>query len=564
MTSLRFSLAQHDFPAGAVAGNAARMSRLLERAGNHGAALVAFPELALSGCPPQDLLLRPDFLDDCETGLESLGVEAKGPAALFGMPRRDDGVLRNAAAWLMPGHPAEFMYKQVLGDAAVSDDRRYFQGGNRSCVVDVNGIRLAFLVGEDIRHEGPAARAADAGAELIIVIAAAPWRGVVPSCREALLSDRARASGCAIAYVNLVGGQDDLLFDGTSMLINADGAIVARGPTFGDALLHCRFDADSRTLHAEDWPKTAVMTAEATLYKGLMRGIRDYVGKSGFENVLLGLSGGIDSALTLALAVDALGADRVAAVMLPSRYTSAVSLDGARAQAQALGVEYRVLPIEPSLERMLETLQPAFAGKPVDTTEENLQARIRGALLMALGNKHGKLLLATGNKSEMAVGYSTLYGDMCGAYAPLRDVYKTRVYRLSRWRNSVAGSEPGWLLPPESGAAPAAARTGVDPAPPIPLAVIERPPSAELRADQTDQDSLPPYDELDAILELFIEDEQAPADIMAAGHVADTVQRVTRLVLRNEFKRRQAPPGPGVTRRGFGRERRYPINSGWY
>ncbi|HET7300662.1 MAG TPA: NAD+ synthase [Oleiagrimonas sp.] len=540
MTRLRFALAQHDFPVGAVVDNAARVRRLLTEAKAGHAALVAFPELTLSGYPPEDLLLRPSFLAACANELKTLAGDTDGCAAVLGFPHQHaSGALYNAAAVLRGGEVAQLAYKQVLPNYAVFDEKRYFTACENTCVFDLDGVRVALLVCEDIWSGAPVAQAASAGAELILVINASPWDATKQAQREAMLTRHARTSGCAIAYINLVGGQDDLLFDGASMLVNPDGRIAARAPAFADALLFCEFDAATRTLHADDWPAAQHESDEAVLYAGLVRGIRDYVGKNGFKDVLLGLSGGIDSALTLALAADALGPEHVTAVMLPSRYTSEISHDGARIQAETLGVDYHVLPIEPPFEAMLDTLQPAFAGKVPDLAEENLQARIRGAMLMALSNKHGKLLLATGNKSEMAVGYATLYGDMCGAYAPLKDVYKTAVYRLARWRNEL------------------------DSDPMIPWAVIERPPSAELRANQTDQDSLPDYDELDAILEAFIEDEKAQAEIIAAGHDADTVHRVTRLVLVNEFKRRQAAPGPKVTRRAFGRERRYPISSGW-
>ncbi|HET7359344.1 MAG TPA: NAD+ synthase [Rhodanobacteraceae bacterium] len=539
MATLRLALAQHDFPVGAVAANAARMRELLEEARIAGASLVAFPELSLCGYPPEDLLLRPSFLAECAAQLQALATATGDVAALVGHPHADGDGSCNAASLLRGGRVACTARKQALPNYAVFDERRYFRPGTRSEVADIGGIRVGLLICEDVWEPAPAMQAAAAGAELLLVINASPWDGAKQREREALLAERARASGCAIAYLNLVGGQDDLLFDGASLLVDADGRIAARAPAFADALLLCEFDSASRRLRAQAWPVAADAGAEATLYAGLRRGVRDYVDKNGFSGVLLGLSGGIDSALTLALAVDALGAERVAAVMLPTRYTSQLSLDGARAQAEALGVDYQVLSIEAALETMLATLLPAFAGKPVDTAEENLQARIRGALLMALSNKHGGLLLATGNKSEMAVGYATLYGDMCGGYAPLKDVYKTVVYRLARWRNE--------------------AHDG----PVIPAAVIGRPPSAELRHDQTDQDSLPPYDELDAILERFIEGEQSQADIVAAGFTAAVVQRVARLVLANEFKRRQAAPGPRVTRRAFGRDRRYPISSAW-
>jgi NAD+ synthase (glutamine-hydrolysing) len=400
------------------------------------------------------------------------------------------------------------------------------------------------LIWEDVCQPDPATQAAAAGAELLVVINASPWDGSKQVEREAVLQARARETGCALAYLNLVGGQDEVVYDGSSMLVNGDGSIAARAPAFVAALLWAEFDPAMRTWSAQDWPAPADRSPEATLYAALVRGTRDYIDKNGFGGVLLGLSGGIDSALTLALAVDALGAQRVTAVMMPTRYTSPLSLDGARAQAERLGVDYHVIGIEPTYQSFIAALTPAFAGKAADTTEENLQSRIRGTMLMALSNKHGRLLLATGNKSEMAVGYATLYGDMCGAYAPLKDVYKTVVYRLSRWRNArAAQAGEGDVIPAE---------------------VIERPPSAELRDNQTDQDSLPPYDELDAILERFIEREQSQAEIVAQGFAADVVRRVVRLVLLNEFKRRQSAPGPRVTTRAFGRERRYPITSGWH
>ncbi|HEX7732393.1 MAG TPA: NAD+ synthase, partial [Rhodanobacter sp.] len=402
-----------------------------------------------------------------------------------------------------------------------------------------------------------------AGAELILVINASPWDAAKAAEREAVLRARARETGCAIAYLNLVGGQDEVVYDGGSLLVNGDGSIAARAPAFVDALLWTEFDPATRTLRAERWPVAGDACSEAVLYAALVRRIRDYIDKNGFPGVLLGLSGGIDSALTLALAVDALGAERVTAVMMPTRYTSRLSLDGARAQAERLGVDYHVIGIEPMTDAFLAALAPAFGGKAADTTEENLQSRTRGVILMALSNKHGRLLLATGNKSEMAVGYCTLYGDMCGAYAPLKDVYKTVVYRLARWRNRAGIRDSGFGIceEPLSGEAPLCRIP--NPQSPIPEEVIDRPPSAELRDNQTDQDSLPPYEVLDAILERFIEGEQSQAEIVAAGFAADVVHRVVRLVLANEFKRRQSAPGPRVTTRAFGRERRYPITSGW-
>ena len=543
MPSLRLALAQFDFPVGAVAANAAKVGDLMAQAREGGATLVVFPELTLSGYPPEDLLLRPSFLAACQCELNALAGATNGVAALVGHPH-SEGEVYNAASLLRGGRIELTTHKQALPNYGVFDDKRYFRPGHETAVATIDGVTVGLLICEDIWEAEPAAQAAAAGAELIVVINASPWDDAKQSERERVLTARAQETGCAIAYLNLIGGQDEVVYDGGSLLVNGDGSIAARAPNFMDALLWADFDSDSRTLRADGWPVAADDCAEATLYAALVRGIRDYIEKNGFPGVLLGLSGGIDSALTLALAVDALGAGRVTAVMMPTRYTSQLSLDGARAQAQQLGVDYHIINIEPMVDAFLGALTPAFAGKPADTTEENLQSRTRGVTLMALSNKHGRLLLATGNKSEMAVGYATLYGDMCGAYAPLKDVYKTVVYRLSRWRNAHAAR----LGEPEA----------------IPSAVIDRPPSAELRDNQTDQDSLPPYDELDAILARFIEAEQSQADIAAQGFHADTVRRVVRLVLLNEFKRRQAAPGPRVTTRAFGRERRYPITSGWH
>lgn len=543
MARLRLALAQYDFPVGAVAANAAKAGDLIARARSGGAALVAFPELTLSGYPPEDLLLRPSFLAACDSELAALAAATNGIAALVGHPH-SEGEVFNAASLLRDGRVDCTAHKQALPNYGVFDDKRYFRPGHASVTSVIDGVSVGLLICEDVWQPEAAAQAAAAGAELLVVINASPWDERKQTEREAVLQARARETGCAIAYLNLVGGQDEVVYDGGSLLVNGDGSVAARAPTFVDALLWAEFDPATRTLSAEDWPVAADSSLEATLYAALVRGTRDYIDKNGFGGVLLGLSGGIDSALTLALAVDALGAQRVTAVMMPTRYTSQLSLDGARAQAELLGVDYHVIDIEPTYQSFIGALTPAFAGKGADTTEENLQSRIRGAMLMALSNKHGRLLLATGNKSEMAVGYATLYGDMCGAYAPLKDVYKTVVYRLSRWRNARA------------------VRAGE--AERIPPAVIERPPSAELRDNQTDQDSLPPYDELDAILARFIEAEQSQAEIVAQGFHADVVRRVVRLVLLNEFKRRQSAPGPRVTTRAFGRERRYPITSGWH
>ena len=570
MAKLRLALAQHDFPVGAVEANAAKAAQLMAQAREGGAALVVFPELTLSGYPPEDLLLRPSFLAACERELCALASNTRELAAVVGHPHVADK-LYNGASLLRDGRVECTAHKQALPNYGVFDDMRYFHPGSGSTTRMVGGVNVGLLICEDVWQPGPVAEAAAAGAQLIVVINASPWDDHKQGRREAVLQARARESGCAIAYLNLVGGQDEVVYDGGSMLVDGDGSIAARAPTFVDALLWAEFDPATRTFVADDWPVPGDTSMEATLYAALVRGVRDYIDKNRFDGVLLGLSGGIDSALTLALAVDALGARRVTAVMMPTRYTSQLSLDGARAQAEKLGVDYHVISIEATYQSFMDALAPAFAGKAVDTTEENLQSRTRGVMLMALSNKHGRLLLATGNKSEMAVGYATLYGDMCGAYAPLKDVYKTLVYRLARWRNGAGigdsgfGNRQGGSSPDGSFSQiqnPGSQQTNVWSSP-IPEEVIDRPPSAELRENQTDQDSLPPYDELDAILAGFIEGEQSQAEIVAAGHDAATVQRVVRLVLLNEFKRRQSAPGPRVTTRAFGRERRYPITSGW-
>lgn len=564
MATLRLALAQFDFPVGAVAANAAKVRDLMVQAKAGGAALLACPELTLSGYSPEDLLLRPSFLAACSDALSVLAAETTGIAVLVGHPHRA-GEVYNGASLLRNGRVEVTAHKQALPNYGVFDDKRYFRPGHATVTTLINDVSVGCLICEDIWEPEPAARAAAAGAELLLVINASPWDDTKQAERERVLAARARETGCAIAYLNLVGGQDEIVYDGASMLVNADGSVAARAPAFVDALLWATFDPAMRSFHAEDWPRAIDTSGTATLYAALVRGTRDYVQKNGFDGVLLGLSGGIDSALTLALAVDALGADRVTPVMLPTRYTSQLSLDGARQQAERAGVDYQIVDIEQTYQSFMRALTPLFAGKAADTTEENLQSRTRGAMLMALSNKHGRLLLATGNKSEMAVGYATLYGDMCGAYAPLKDVYKTKVYRLAVWRNGAGHRE--WCA--ASGGTRAVARPAVDSEAPafdawvIPPSVIERPPSAELRENQTDQDSLPSYDELDAILERFIEREQSQADIVAQGFPAETVQRVVRLVLLNEFKRRQSAPGPRVTTRAFGRERRYPITSGW-
>ncbi len=545
MTTLRLALAQFDFPVGAVAANVARVRTLAAQARSGGADLLVCPELAVSGYPPEDLLLRPGFLVACRQALDALAAATHGVSVLVGFPH-SEGLVFNAAALLDEGRIVEVAHKCALPNYGVFDDKRYFEPGHAALVTTLRGVRVGLLICEDAWQPEPAAAAARAGAELLVVINASPFDTAKQRVREEVLQARARETGCAIAYLNMVGGQDEVVYDGASLLVDGDGRIAARAPAFVDALLWADFDAASRTWAAHDWPVAADPSPDAVLYAALVRGVADYVHKNGFEGVLLGLSGGIDSALTLAIAVDALGADQVTAVMLPSRYTSELSLREARAQARNLGVAYHDVPISAVVDGVGAALAPV-CGELADLAAQNVQARSRGVLLMALSNQTGKLLLTTGNKSEMAVGYATLYGDMCGGFAPLKDVYKTQVYALARWRNG-AGTGSG------------ARGTGREVIPP---AVIARAPSAELRADQTDQDSLPVYEVLDGILARCIEGAQSQDEIIAAGFDAADVHRVVRMLYRSEFKRRQAAPGPRVSTCAFGRERRYPIANAW-
>ncbi|MGH8147270.1 MAG: NAD+ synthase [Rhodanobacteraceae bacterium] len=549
MTTLKLAFAQHDFPVGAVAANAAKMRELASQARAAGAALVAFPELSLCGYPAEDLLLRPGFLAACADEFAGLMRGMQGIDAVVGHPYAQ-GAVYNAASVLREGEIVATYRKQVLPNYTVFDEKRYFRRGSDPCVFECEDVRIGLLVCEDIWQPEPTARVAALGIDLLLVINASPYDMHQQATREHLLAQRARDNGVPIAYVNVIGGQDDLLFDGASLLVGMDGEVIARAPAFTEALLLVEFDSTAHSLRAIDWPERGDTRDEAIVYAGLARGVRDYVGKNGFDGVLLGLSGGIDSALTLAIAVDALGADKISAVMLPSRYTSDLSLREAHAQAQTLGVEYLDLPISSTVDAATTTLAQA-CGELGDLAAQNLQARSRGLLLMALSNQTGKLLLTTGNKSEMAVGYATLYGDMCGGYAPLKDVYKTQVYALARWRNESAG-----LGTRDSGLGEIKGEI-------IPSAVIERAPSAELRADQTDQDSLPPYEVLDGILKRCVEGAESQAEIVAAGYDAEDVQRVVRMLYVSEFKRRQAAPGPRVSGCAFGRERRYPISNAW-
>ncbi|SDJ91420.1 NAD+ synthase [Stenotrophomonas pavanii] len=542
MASIRIAMAQFDFPVGDVAGNTERIIEMIGQARDeYGAELVMFPELAVSGYPPEDLLLRPGFLYECEQAMTRIAAACRGITAVVGWPQAAGAVVYNAASVLRDGLVEQTYRKRELPNYAVFDERRYFDvdpdGG--SCVFEVNGIPVGLLICEDLWFAEPLADTVRAGAQLVVVPNASPYERGKHAQRDAVLAARTRESGAAIAYLNVVGGQDALVFDGASVVADGDGTVHPAAAAFVDQWLVVEYDGDSRRFMPHVWMDDGDESMDALAWRAVTRGIQDYCRKTGFKKVWLGLSGGIDSALVLALAVDAMGAENVTAVRLPSRYTAGLSNDLAAEQCRALGVKLEAVSIEPAFKGLMESLAPMFEGSAPDVTEENLQSRSRGVILMALANKFGGLLLTTGNKSEYAVGYATIYGDMCGGYAPLKDLYKTEVFGLSKWRNTVGG------------------------APVIPPAVISRPPSAELRENQLDQDSLPAYDVLDGILYRYIDQEQSRTEIVGAGYDAAVVDRVLRLVRISEWKRHQAAPGPKVSRRAFGRERRYPISNGY-
>ncbi|WP_340647926.1 NAD+ synthase [Pseudoxanthomonas winnipegensis] len=538
--TLRIAMAQFDYPVGDVAGNTRRIIEQIAIARDeYGADVVLFPELALSGYPPEDLLMRPSFLADCHRALAQVAQAATGIVAVVGWPESAGSVLYNAASVLRDGRIEATYRKRELPNYNVFDERRYFHvdpdGG--SCVFEVKGVPVGVVICEDLWFAEPLADTARAGAQLVLVPNASPFEHGKHAQRDALLAQRVAETGVALAYLNVVGGQDALVFDGASVVASGNGEISPAAVAFAEQWLVADYDAATRVFSPVLWRDEGDESRDGLAWRAVVRGIADYCGKNGFSKVWVGLSGGIDSAMVLALAVDALGADNVTAVRMPSRYTAGLSNSLAEEQCRALGVRMETVAIEAPFKGYLEALGPLFEGHPIDTTEENLQSRARGAIMMALSNKFGGLLLTTGNKSEYAVGYATIYGDMCGGYAPIKDLYKTEVFALSRWRNTVGG------------------------APVIPPAVIDRPPSAELRENQLDQDSLPPYDVLDAILLRYVDLEQSREEIIAVGFDADTVHRMLRLVRVNEWKRQQAAPGPKVSLRAFGRERRYPISN---
>ena len=531
---MHVAIAQLNQVVGDLRGNAQRLAAAIDNGRRGGASLVVTPELSLSGYPPEDLLLRPAFLEACARELAALAAGVRGVTALIGYPQLHNGMRYNAVAVIRDGAIAQVYRKAELPNYTVFDEQRYFTADGTPCVFDVEGTRCAVIICEDVWFPAPAARAKAAGAELIVVPNGSPYHTRQQALRLEQVSARARETGLPIVYVNRVGGQDELVFDGASFVVDGGGAIAQQLPAWHETIALVRFDG-AVPKHVRGGLDERL---EPHVYHALVMGVRDYVDKNRFPGVLIGLSGGIDSALTLAVAVDALGRERVRALMLPSRYNASISLDDAREMAGIVGVRYDETPIEPILDTYLDTLATEFAGREVDAAEENIQARIRGTLLMGLSNKLGSIVLTTGNKSEMAVGYATLYGDMAGGFAVLKDISKTLVYRLARYRNTLGRV--------------------------IPERIITRAPSAELRANQTDQDSLPPYDVLDAILEAYVERDLSPSEIVAQGFAPEAVRKVIRLIKTNEYKRRQAAVGIRITPRGFGKDWRYPITSAWH
>ena len=532
---LRIAVAQFNATVGDLTGNVERIIEYAAQAKARGVQVLLTPELALCGYPPEDLLLRPDFYRACQQALDRLASLVEGVALIVGHPEEYEGCRYNAATVIENGQKKAVYRKIRLPNYDVFDEKRYFEAGTQACVVTLAGVRCGINICADIWTPEAAAMARAAGAELLLVLNASPCHLEKHQQRVQILGERIVETGMAAIYANLVGGQDELVFDGASFALDARGNCRMRLPQFQEALGVVDYDAGR--LRSDDLADELSLEAEA--YQALVLGVRDYIGKSGFKGAIIGLSGGIDSALTLCVAVDALGAEKVHAVMMPSPYTAQMSLDDSREMIRKLGVRYDEIAIAPAMATYAELLHPLFAGLPADTTEENIQARIRGNILMALSNKTGALVLTTGNKSEMAVGYCTLYGDMAGGFAVIKDVYKTLVYRLSRYRNTLCG----------------------DTGPVIPENIIVRPPSAELKPDQTDQDSLPPYEVLDAIVRAYMEEDRSPREIIAAGLAEADVRRVVRLLRIAEYKRRQSPVGIRITPRGFGKDWRYPITN---
>ncbi len=545
--ALTFAVAQLNFVVGDLMGNAQKIVAAARDAHAQGAQVLVTPELALCGYAAEDLLLRPSFIQACDDALKHIQTslaELKGLHVVVGHPsgegQRERSVSqtrrRNLATVLCEGRVVASYAKRQLPNYQVFDERRYFSAGTQACVFEVQGQRVGLLICEDAWFEQPAADSLKAGAEVLVVLNASPFHLGKGGEREAAMRRRCQAVGLPMVYAHLVGGQDEVIFEGRSFVMDAQGEVQGRAPGFAEDLFVAGLQAKAWQAKLAEAGDT-----ESDLWHALVLGVRDYIGKNGFPGAILGLSGGIDSALVLAVAVDALGPERVRTVMMPSPYTAQISWVDAQDMAQRLGVKYQEISIQPMFDGFLSALEGDFKGLPADASEENIQARIRGTLLMGLSNKTGAIVLTTGNKSEMATGYCTLYGDMAGGFAVIKDVFKTMVFRLARWRN--AHDPYGRGLNP------------------IPERIITRPPSAELRPDQTDQDSLPPYEVLDDILARYMEEDESAAQIVAKGFDAEVVEQVTRLLRINEYKRRQSPVGIRVTHRSFGKDWRYPITN---
>jgi NAD+ synthase (glutamine-hydrolysing) len=531
-------LAQLNLTVGDIEGNSEKIIKSIGEACQiHKADIILFPELTISSYPPEDLLLRPAFHDYIKEALKNIVSATKDIHVLLGYPCLHEGKLYNACSLIRNRNIIQTYYKQNLPNYGVFDEKRYFKEGSGLSLFEIKGHKAAISVCEDVWVPEFTETVSAAGAKILFNMNASPYHKNKLSQREAIISKRAADSGMYIVYSNLVGGQDELVFDGNSMVVNNHGDVIFHAPQFEESLYSVQLNLENPSEHKLNTIAITQLTEEESIYNALVLGVRDYIHKNKFNGAVIGLSGGIDSALTLSIAVDALGPENVEVLIMPSRYTAEMSIEDACLQANMLSVEYEIISIEEPFGAFNKALENRFKGLPIDTTEENIQARCRGILLMAVSNKSGKLVLTTGNKSEMAVGYATLYGDMAGGYAPLKDVWKTMVYRLARWRNTQQAA--------------------------IPERVISRPPTAELRHDQLDQDSLPDYEVLDPILEQYIELDRHPKKIIETGYAAEIVNRIVNLVDRNEYKRRQAAPGVRITERAFGRDRRYPISSGY-
>lgn len=537
MKSFKIALAQFSPHIGNIEANAQKMIEQANQAKKQNADLIVFPELSLIGYPAEDLLIRPSLAKRTQKGFEQLS-QVKDIVMVFGFVNQtEDGERYNAAAVMKDGQVLGTYNKQNLPHYGIFDEKRYFNEGHQHLVFEYLGHKFGVLICEDVWSLNTVHQLSQLNVDTILVLNASPYEVGKPQHRIATMRKLAKQLNINLAYINQIGGQDDLIFDGTSFVINQDGEVALQAPSFQEELYYTEYLAEQKTFKVVE--STPALDTMAEIYQGLVLATRDYVQRSGFPGVILGLSGGIDSALTLAIAVDAIGADKVQAVMMPYTYTAPMSVEDAAAQAKSMGVTFGIAEIHPIVNSFMQTLYPFFGNSPADTTEENLQARTRGTLLMGLSNKFGNLVLATGNKSEISVGYCTLYGDMVGGYSVLKDVYKTIVFELAKYRNSISET------------------------PVIPERVITRPPSAELRPDQKDQDSLPPYDILDAILYAYIEEDMSQDEIIAKGFEKEVVEKIIRLVDQNEYKRRQGAIGPRISSRAFSRERRYPIVNGW-